>query len=147
VTSQSRDVKEVLVMKLSPRFVVDNLFVVGGAFLAVVAMAFTASVAGWIGFGVFTGLTVLAFVSAVVARATGQKIGHTILGLVGLWSLVAALAFSGTVLTWLVFADAIALGVIALADLTAHEVTTESVVHRLVITETPVASESGRAAA
>jgi len=134
-------------MKLSPRFVVDNLFVVGGAFLAVVAMAFTASVAGWIGFGVFTGLTVLAFVSAVVARATGQKIGHTILGLVGLWSLVAALAFSGTVLTWLVFADAIALGVIALADLTAHEVTTESVVHRLVITETPVASESGRAAA
>jgi hypothetical protein len=90
---------------------------------------------------------VLAFVSAVVARATGQKIGHTILGLVGLWSLVAALAFSGTVLTWLVFADAIALGVIALADLTAHEVTTESVVHRLVITETPAASESGRAAA
>jgi hypothetical protein len=147
VTSQSRDVKEVLVMKLSPRFVLDNLFVVGGAFLAVVAMAFTASVAGWIGFGVFTGLTVLAFVSAVVARATGQKIGHTILGLVGLWSLVAALAFSGTVLTWLVFADAIALGVIALADLTAHEVTTESVVHRLVITETPAASESGRAAA
>jgi hypothetical protein len=147
VTSQSRGVKEVLVMKLSPRFVLDNLFVVGGAFLAVVAMAFTASVAGWIGFGVFTGLTVLAFVSAVVARATGQKIGHTILGLVGLWSLVAALAFSGTVLTWLVFADAIALGVIALADLTAHEVTTESVVHRLVITETPAASESGRAAA
>jgi hypothetical protein len=147
VTSQSRGVKEVLVMKLSPRFVLDNLFVVGGAFLAVVAMSFTASVAGWIGFGVFTGLTVLAFVSAVVARATGQKIGHTILGLVGLWSLVAALAFSGTVLTWLVFADAIALGVIALADLTAHEVTTESVVHRLVITETPAASESGRAAA
>jgi hypothetical protein len=147
VTSQSRGVKEVLVMKLSPRFVLDNLFVVGGAFLAVVAMSFTASVAGWIGFGVFTGLTVLAFVSAVVARATGQKIGHTILGLVGLWSLVAALAFSGTVLTWLVFADAIALGVIALADLTAHEVSTESVVHRLVITETPAASESGRAAA
>jgi hypothetical protein len=147
VTSHSRGVKEVLVMKLSPRFVLDNLFVVGGAFLAVVAMAFTASVAGWIGFGVFTGLTVLAFVSAVVASATGQKIGHTILGLVGLWSLVAALAFSGTVLTWLVFADAIALGVIALADLTAHEVTTESVVHRLVITETPAASESGRAAA
>jgi hypothetical protein len=50
-------------------------------------------------------------------------------------------------LTWLVFADAIALGVIALADLTAHEVTTESVVHRLVITETPAASESGRAGA
>jgi hypothetical protein len=53
---------------------------------------------------------------------------------VGLWSLIAALAFSGSLLTWLVFADAIALGVIALADLTAHEVTTENVVHRLVVT-------------
>ncbi len=134
-------------MKLSPRFVLDNLFVVGGAFLAVAAMAFTASVAGWIGFGVSTGLTVLAFGSAVAARATGQKIGHSILGLVGLWSLVAALVFSGTVLTWLVFADAIALGVIALADLTAHEVTTENVVHRLVITETRAAGESAARAA
>jgi hypothetical protein len=129
-------------MRLSPRFALDNLFVVAAAFLAVSAMTFTASKAGWIGFGVSTGLTVLAFGSAVAARATGQKIGHSALGLVGLWSLVAALAFSGTVLTWLVFADAIALGVVALADLTAHEVTTENVVHRLVISETPAASES-----
>jgi hypothetical protein len=132
-------------MKLSPRFALDILFVVGGAFLAVVAMAFTASVAGWIAFGVSAGLTVLAFGSVAVARATGQRIGHSILGLVALWSLVAALVFSGTALTWLVFADAIALGVLALADLTAHEVTTESVVHRLVITEAP-ASETSRAA-
>src|SRR5258708_31239049 len=78
-------------MKLSPRFALDNLFVVAAAFLAVSAMTFTASKAGWIGFGVSTGLTVLAFGSAVAARATGQKIGHSALGLVGLWSLVAAL--------------------------------------------------------
>ena len=31
-------------------------------------------------------------------------------------------------------ADAIALGVLALADLTAHEVSTENVVHRLEVT-------------
>jgi hypothetical protein len=60
---------------------------------------------------------------------------------------VLVMNLSPRFLTWLVFADAIALGVIALADLTAHEVTTESVVHRLVITEAPTASESGRAAA
>jgi hypothetical protein len=130
-------------MRLGSRFVVDNLFVVGGAFLAVAAMVFTASVASWVGFGVFTGLTVIAFLSAVAARTTGQKVGHAVLGIVGLWSLAAALAFSGTVLTWLVFADAIALGVLALADLTAHEVTTENVVHRLVITDSAAASESG----
>lgn len=122
-------------MNLSPRFVIDNLFVIGGAFLAVVAMAFTASVAGWIGFGVFTGVTVLAFGSAVLGRGAARKISHAVIGLAGLWSLIAALLFTGTTLTWLVFADAIALAVLAIGDLTAHEVTTESVVHQLVVTD------------
>jgi hypothetical protein len=39
--------------------------------------------------------------------------------------------FSGTALTWLVFADALLVASLALADLTAHEATTENVVHRL----------------
>ena len=66
---------------------------------------------------------------------------HGIVGLVALWSLVAALAFSGTLLTWLVFADAIAVGVLALADLTAHEATTEKVVHQLVVHDTTQAEQ------
>ncbi len=45
--------------------------------------------------------------------------------------LIAALVFSGTALTWLVFADALGLVLAALADLTAHELTTERVVHQL----------------
>jgi hypothetical protein len=136
-------------MKLSSRFAVDNLFVIGGAFLAVSAMAFSAPMAGWLAFGVSTGLAVLAGVSAVAARRNGQRIGHGLLAIVGLWSLIAALIFSGTVLTWLVLADAIALGVLALADLAVHEVTTESVVHRLEVTESGAGSEvaAGRIAA
>jgi hypothetical protein len=141
------DVKEVLVMKLSTRFAVDNLFVLGGAFLAISAMAFSAPVTGWLGFGVFTGLTVFALASAVIGKPTGRKIGHGLLGLVGLWSLIAALLFSGTALIWLVFADAIALAVIALADLAVHEVTTENVVHSLVVTEAPAAGETHAARA
>jgi hypothetical protein len=136
-------------MKLSPRFVVDNLFVIGGAFLAVSAMAFSASVAGWLGFGVSAGLTVFAATSAVLARQAGQRIGHGLLAAVGLWSLVAALIFTGTTLTWLVFADAIALAALALADLAVHEATTESVVHRLEVTGTGAGSDvpAGRLAA
>jgi hypothetical protein len=136
-------------MKLSSRFAVDNLFVIGGAFLAVSAMAFSAPVAGWLAFGVSTGLAVLAGASAVAARRTGQRIVHGLLAIVGLWSLIAALIFSGTVLTWLVLADAIALGVLALADLAVHEVTTESVVRRLEVTESGAASDmpAGRIAA
>jgi hypothetical protein len=128
---------EVLVMKLSPRFVLDNLFVIGGAVLVAASLAFSASVAGWIGFGVFTGLTVIAGTSAVLARGNGRRVGHGLVALASLWSLIAALAFSGSVLMWLVLSGAILVGVLALADLTAHEATTENVVHRLVVTQAP----------
>ena len=122
-------------MSLSPRFAIDQLFVVGGAFLAVSAMGFSASVAGWTGFGVFTGLALVAFTSLLYGQGRLRKVSHGLLGVVAVWSLIAALLFSGTALTWLVFAGAVALGVFALGDLAAHEVTTENVVHRLVISD------------
>ncbi len=124
-------------MKLSKRFGLDILFVVGAAFLVAAAMAFSTPVLGWVGFGVFTGLTVIAGASAILTRRSGQKIGHGIIGAVGLWALIAALVFSGPVMMWLVFADAIGIGVLALADLTVHESMTENVVHRLEVTQAP----------
>src|ERR1700755_3274786 len=87
-------VKEVLVMKLSLRFALDNLFVIGAAFLAVSAVAFSASVAGWLAFGVSTGFTVLAGASVATMRRRSQRIGHGLIGLVALWSLIAALIFT-----------------------------------------------------
>lgn len=122
-------------MKFSTRFILDNLFFLAAAFLAVISMAWSANTAGWTAFGVSTGITVIAAASVAVTRLTSRKIGHGLIGLVGLWSLVAALSFSGTVLTWLVLADAIAIGVLALADLTAHEATEERVVHQLEVRE------------
>lgn len=121
-------------MKLSSRFALDILVILAGAFLAVTAMSFTAPVAAWIAFGVSTGVAVLALTTAVFTHRTSQRVGHVLIGLVALWSLIAALAFSGTLLTWLIFADAIALGVAAIADLTAHEIAEENVVHRLEVT-------------
>jgi hypothetical protein len=118
-------------MKLSSRFLLDSLFVVAGAFLTVASMAWAADTAGWTAFGVSAGVTVLAAASAVLAKRGSWRLGHGLLGLVALWSAVAALSFSGTALTWLVFADAIAVGVLALADLAVHEATTERIVHSL----------------
>lgn len=123
-------------MKLSIRFTLDILFLLAAAFLVVASMTWSAGVAGWTAFGVSTGITVLAAASAALTKRNAVKLGHGLVGLAALWSLIAALAFSGTVLTWLVFADAIAVGVLALADLTAHEATTEKVVHQLVVHDT-----------
>jgi hypothetical protein len=122
-------------MALSPRFVLDGLVVVAGAFLTVCAMSFSSSVAGWVSFGVSTGVTVAAAIGMLAARHHGQRIGHGAIALAALWSLIAAVAFSGSALTWLVFADAIGFGVLGLADLTAHEASTERVVHELALTD------------
>jgi hypothetical protein len=130
-------------MALSSRFSLDTLAIVGGGFLAVSAMSFSASTAGWLGFGVSTLFTVLAAAAATATRTGSARLGHGGLALVALWSLIAALAFSGSVLTWLVFADALALAAVALADLTAHEVGTEHVVHSL---EVRTVAEHGIAA-
>lgn len=118
-------------MQLSSRFSLDSLFVVAGGFLAVASMAWSSGTAGWTAFGVSTGIAVIAAVSAALARKTGHRIGHGVIAVVGLWSLIAALVFSGPALTWLVFADAIAVGVLGLADLALHEATTERIVHQL----------------
>jgi len=131
-------------MKLSSRFLLDSLFVVAAAFLTVASMAWSAGPAGWTAFGVSTGVTVLAAVSAAAASKTSLRLGHGLIGLVALWSLVAAVAFSGTALTWLVFADAIAVGVLALADLAVHEATTERIVHSLEVRDS---AKDGRIAA
>ena len=128
-------------MKLSSRFLLDMLFVVAGAFLTVVSLAWAAGPAGWTAFGVFTAVTVIAAVSAGLSVNRSRRLGHGLIALVALWSLVAALAFSGTLLTWLVFADAIALGVLALADLATHEATTERIVHSIEVRE-PAAADS-----
>ena len=118
-------------MKLSSRFIIDNLFLLAAAFLVVTSMAWSAGTAGWTAFWVSAAITLIAVASAAMSEKTGHRLGHGLVGLFGLWSVVAALVFNGTALTWLVFADAIAVGVLALADATAHETTTERVVHQL----------------
>jgi hypothetical protein len=118
-------------MKLSSRFLLDGLYVVAGAFLTVAAMAWSAGTAGWTAFGVSAGIAVIAAASAALATKTAHRYGHGLIALVAVWSLVAALIFNGSLLTWFVFADAIAVGVLALTDLASHEASTERVVHSL----------------
>jgi hypothetical protein len=124
-------------MSLNMRFSVDVLGILAGGFLAVTAVAFAAPAAAWVGFGVFTGLAVLGALGAVLATRTSAQIGHGVLGLVGLWSLIAALVFSGPALTALLFADALAVVIVALADLVVHELSTERVVHQLEVHSEP----------
>jgi hypothetical protein len=125
-------------MSFNMRFGVDVLGMLAGGFLAVTAVALSVPVAAWVGFGAFTGLAVVGALGAVLATRTSARIGHGVLGLVGLWSLTAALMFSGTALTALLFADTLAVVAVALADLVVHELSTERVVHQPEVHSEPV---------
>ncbi len=78
-------------MRLSSRFILDNLFLLAAAFLVVASMTWSAGVAGWTAFGVSAAITVIAGTSAVLTARSGRKLGHGLVGLAALWSLVAAL--------------------------------------------------------
>jgi hypothetical protein len=109
-----------------------RLFVVTATYVVVAAMTWgTGITAGWIAFGISTGIAVLAGTSAVLTRRISRKAGHGLVALAALWSLIASLVFTGTALHWLILANAILVGAFALADLAVHEVTTEKVVRQL----------------
>lgn len=118
-------------MKISARFVVNALALMAGVFLVVVSMAVGAGVLGWLGFAVSTGVLLTAVTGMQITQRADARVAHGALGIVALWSLIAALVFTGPVLAWLVFADAVAVALVALIDLAVHESVTERVVHEL----------------
>jgi hypothetical protein len=63
-------------MRLSSRFILDNLFLLAAAFLVVASMTWSAGVAGWIAFGVSAAITVIAGASAVLTTRGARKLGH-----------------------------------------------------------------------
>ena len=79
---RKRSAMEVLnIMRLSSRFILDNLFLLAAAFLVVASMTWSAGVAGWIAFGVSAAITVIAGTSAVLTARSGRKLGHGLVGL------------------------------------------------------------------
>ena len=115
-------------MSLNTRFGIDVLGLLAGGFLAVTAVAFPVTAASWTAFGVFTAIAVIGATGAALGNRLSARIGHGVLGLVGLWALIAALVFTSPAL---LFADALAVALVALVDLTMHELSTERVVHQL----------------
>lgn len=120
---------------MSLKYAVNVVAALGAGLLVVSSLVFSPTTAGWLGFGVSTGVLALVLAGVAVSRLSARSIGYGVTAVVATWGLIASLVFSGPALGWLVFADALGLLVAALADLTVHEVTTERVVHTLEISE------------
>jgi peptidoglycan/LPS O-acetylase OafA/YrhL len=82
------------------------------------------------------GIVMIALAAASLAQPAGpQRTLDAILAVIGVWSIVQAIVFTGSNLEWFSFATAAAAALIATVGLVVHEATTERVVHELRVTE------------
>lgn len=115
------------------RFFYNTLLSLGAGFLVVATQAFSPLTVAWLTFGVAAAITVAALTT--VPRHVGlvQRVLSTLTVVLGAWTIVASLVFAPTTVVWLGFASAIAFVGLAVGGLTAHELTTERVVHSLAV--------------
>lgn len=127
------------------RFAGNMLVAVGGVFLAIVSRIWAAGTVEWIGVGIGA-LAVLIGLGAMAATARGmsERGIDLLVAVLGAWTIVASLVFSGATLLNLALWEGIGLALLGAVGLIAHEQTTERVVHELEVTHRAEVEE-GRA--
>jgi hypothetical protein len=65
------------------------------------------------------------------SRGPAQNALDGLIGMLGAWTVLASLVFTGSTVTWLGFASGAAFVALALIGLTLHELLTERVVHSI----------------
>lgn len=117
---------------MSTRYLTNITLALLFGFLVVASQAFAPATMTWLMLG--TGAAALAIVvPAMAIRRRGYlQLGlDGLIGIVAIWTIVAGLVFSGLAVTWLGFASAVGIIALAVIGLTAHELSTERVVHSL----------------
>jgi hypothetical protein len=77
---------------------------------------------------------ILAAAADSVRDNAGQRALDGLIALLGAWTIVEAFLFEGANLKWWSFASAVALAILSVVGLIAHESNTERVVHELSVT-------------
>ncbi len=114
---------------MSTRYLSNAALGVAGGFLVVASQAFHQPQIEWLAFGIGIVAVVLSAGIALKGRGDLQR-GLDVLTLAtGAWTIVETLIFTGTTNTWLAFSSGVAFVALALIGLTAHELSTERVVH------------------
>ena len=117
---------------MSQRFISNVALAIAGAVVVVSSQAFSASVTGWLMFGISLGvLALLAVAQRDRARGGIQRLLDVGIGVLALWSAAASVVYSGMTLTWMSFAEGLGFVALGVVGLIAHELQTERVVHSL----------------
>jgi len=124
---------------MSTRYATNVVLALASGFVIVATFAFSSNVAGWLAFAV-TGVFVLAMTamaSLLSHRGWTQRGLDVAVAALAVWTIVESLIFDDATQTWITFGAAAGMLVLAIAGLTAHELTTERVVHSLESSEQP----------
>lgn len=117
---------------MSTRYVSNGLISLLGGLLVVFSMAVSAATAGWIAFGVAIGIVAISgLVQLDTGRGLVQRLIDLALVMVGGTLIAASVFFTGTTLTWLVFALALGFVGFSFMGLTFHEVESWRAMHGL----------------
>src|SRR5262249_20126403 len=118
------------------------LLLVAG-FLVLASQVWTGGTLEWLFIVGGVVMIALAAIGLVRERPSAQRGIDALVALLGVWSIVQAIAFTGSTLECVSFATAIGGAVLATAGLMIHEMTTERVVHELSVM--PVEERLGHA--
>jgi hypothetical protein len=120
------------------RYLSNLTLALAAGFLVVATQAFSPPVAAALVFAIAIGATVLSLATIAAPTTRVQRVISGVAAVIGIWTIVASLVFFPTTVVWLGFASALALVALAVIGLTAHELTTERVVHSLEVEREPV---------
>ena len=123
---------------MNSRFLTNTVLSVVGGFIVVASMVWAPAIFMWLMLG--AGILAVAAAGGVAIKGRGraQRPLDGTIGILGVWTIVASLVFSGSIVTWLGFASGLALVGLALIGLALHELYTERVVHSFEVRRTPV---------
>jgi len=125
-------------MPISSRYMSNLALILIASFLVVATQAFAPAVVMWLTFSVAIGVTLIGTWMILGRR---MSVYHRLLGglvsTLGVWTIVASLVFAPATVVWLGFASAIACVALGTGGLTAHELTTERVVHSIEVEHKP----------
>lgn len=116
---------------MSTRYLSNLTLMVAGGFLVVATQAFAAPTVAWLTFGIATGATIVGLSMLSIRPTIPQGVIGSLTVVLGAWTLVASVVFVPATVLWLGFAAGIAFVGLGVVGLTAHELTTERVVHSL----------------
>lgn len=120
---------------MGKKYLINGFALVASVVAIVWSRVYTGATLEWVTFGIAAAIAAAGVVGLRLASERFELTGFTALAVVGAWTAVAALVFTGATLGWLAFASTIALALIAAGSLVAHELTTERVVHTLEVRE------------